>query len=239
MTLYPPRTMGFFSSLFGNKDKVTLEEVSHHLGGGRIQHKPNDQVWEWRGSVANVPARVETGGRCVQAWLKTVHDHGSFTLERNPAFVDDAGDSPDDAWSEDSIVRVFVGPGMYLESMAFVMGEEIAAFENLPASGAQRLVDAMPKLAVGGVNTQPGEWNLRFEPEATTVQMAEFMRVVAAILVASPTASRGDAGASGDGARQDGGEDWTGRRMKCGYCHCTFLLSAAGKCPNCGGPAGG
>jgi hypothetical protein len=221
--------------LFGKKDRGRgfVEAVASKLGGGEVLHKPNDQCWEWRGVVGDVPARVRMGSPHAEAWLRVTQDHGSFTLSRNPDLIKNTGDSPDEAWSGDDHVRLFVGPGIFLESFAFAIGDEVEAFRALSDAAGERLVAAMPGHAVACVNLQSEEWLLQFDGGATADQVAGFLRVVAPIVV-SPGRPRPDAGVAGS---DHAAADWSELKMRCAYCNCIYLLSKAARCSNCGAPA--
>ena len=226
--------MGLFSFFSKDKEKDALSRLSQLLGGGDVRHKPNDQVWEWRGEVGGIPARAQLGGPYPEVWIRSVHDHGHFTIERNPALVSNAGDSAEEAWSEDEVVRLFVGPGIFLESLAYVMPEEAAAFHNLPGEGASRIVAAMPGHQASGVNTQPEDVLLRFEPRASMENVAQFSELVASVMGTEPTMAATEARAA---VEEGEDESWSERRVRCQYCSCSFLLGPDGKCPNCGAPA--
>lgn len=216
--------------------------IGDQLGQGQVVPIPNDVRAEWRGQVYGLPTRVVIEGTSASGGIRWRNPHGNVDLDHQPEYVNQP--SPE-AWSEDDVQRLFVGKGVYIETFAWGMPDELLGFRSLPWEPMYYVVQGMIRDRARHVYIRSDEIEFDFlddlqEMQDPVSQVARFSQIVAwAAAKWAATPPDPSIQAARDAAEGGKGVDFPGApiTITCSFCRTLYLLGADAACPNCGAPA--
>lgn len=222
-----------------------LTEVGARLGleGAKVKPRPDDDETDLRGRLDGRPVRVEVSDN---GWLGVHLKQRSgllgLSLQWDPEKLAKEAD-PDDDWSENDDLRVFVGPGVFVEGDRDGVEEQLRYLDQLAPDARERIIDLTAAHKLHLVVLGHEETTARSEPDLH--ELAEPVRDLAA-LVRAAAALADLAGAVPPMGEAAEPEAPRGRRpapqphptTRCKYCTALFVAREPFKCPNCGAPMG-
>ena len=227
---------------FSWEDEQKLDYCKRFLGqvgpvlGGNIHVDEDDDEIELRTQIGARPARIiidyDSGWVSVEA--KLTNTVGVLVLNWDP---DKKPKQSSDPWDEDKELRLFIGPGVFIEEYPDEANEMMQLVGRLPPQMIQEFVAAMPT-RFPRISVDATALKVNFKPEVHEIQNPPqlFSMVFGMIDRAGRVFESGQAEVSAKPRVYIGGKpaDAMMGAMPCPYCRTICDPTQGAFCPHCG-----